>query len=106
MEPQEREKLLSDIERALDQVRPYLMSDGGNCEVESISDDGSVVNLRLLGACVSCPSSMMTLKMGIERQLREAIPSIREVHAHESEEIKYRTFGLGLSSKDGPAKEP
>ena len=65
------------VEQVLDEMRPYLMSDGGNVELVEI--DGPVVKLRLQGACGSCPSSTMTLKMGIERRLREVIPEIAEV---------------------------
>lgn len=65
------------VETVLDDLRPYLMSDGGNVELVEI--DGPVVKLRLQGACGSCPSSAMTLKMGIERRLREFIPEIVEV---------------------------
>ena len=67
------------IEIVLDELRPYLMADGGNVELVEI--DGPIVNLRLQGACGSCPSSSMTLKMGIERKLREEIPEIAEVNA-------------------------
>jgi Fe-S cluster biogenesis protein NfuA len=67
------------VETLLDELRPYLMADGGNVELVEI--DGPVVNLRLQGACGSCPSSSMTLKMGIERKLRETIPEISEVVA-------------------------
>ncbi|NJR65234.1 MAG: NifU family protein [Leptolyngbyaceae cyanobacterium CRU_2_3] len=65
------------VEKVLDDLRPYLMSDGGNVELVEI--DGPVVKLRLQGACGSCPSSAMTLRMGIERRLREFIPEIAEV---------------------------
>ena len=65
------------VEKVLDELRPYLMSDGGNVELVDI--DGPVVKLRLQGACGSCPSSTMTLRMGIERRLREFIPEIAEV---------------------------
>ena len=67
------------VETVLDELRPYLISDGGNVEVVDI--DGPIVQLRLQGACGSCPSSTMTLKMGIERRLRERIPDISEVIA-------------------------
>jgi Fe-S cluster biogenesis protein NfuA len=53
------------------------MADGGN--VELVELDGPIVRLRLQGACGSCPSSTMTLRMGIERRLREFIPEIAEV---------------------------
>ncbi|MCW6035432.1 NifU family protein [Spirulina subsalsa FACHB-351] len=65
------------VEQVLDEMRPYLMADGGNVELVEI--DGPVVKLRLQGACGSCPSSTMTLRMGIERRLREFIPEIAEV---------------------------
>ncbi len=65
------------VETVLDEMRPYLMSDGGN--VELVDLDGPIVKLRLQGACGSCPSSAMTLRMGIERRLREMIPEIAEV---------------------------
>jgi Fe-S cluster biogenesis protein NfuA len=68
---------LGNVERVLDELRPYLMADGGNVEVVEI--DGPIVKVRLQGACGSCPSSTMTLKMGIERKLREAIPEVNEV---------------------------
>jgi Fe-S cluster biogenesis protein NfuA len=65
------------IEKVLDELRPYLMADGGN--VELVEVEGPVVRLRLQGACGSCPSSAMTLRMGIERKLKEAIPEIAEI---------------------------
>ncbi len=65
------------VETVLDELRPYLMADGGNVELADI--EGPIVKLRLQGACGSCPSSAMTLKMGIERRLREKIPEIVEV---------------------------
>lgn len=65
------------VEKILDELRPYLMADGGN--VELVELDGPVVRLRLQGACGSCPSSTMTLRMGIERKLRDSIPDILEV---------------------------
>ncbi len=68
---------LDNVETVLDELRPYLMADGGNVELAEI--EGPIVKLRLQGACGSCPSSAMTLKMGIERRLREKIPEIVEV---------------------------
>jgi Fe-S cluster biogenesis protein NfuA len=65
------------VETVLDEMRPYLMADGGNVELVEI--DGPIVKLRLNGACGSCPSSTMTLRMGLERRLREEIPEINEV---------------------------
>jgi Fe-S cluster biogenesis protein NfuA len=68
---------MDNVETVLDELRPYLISDGGNVELVEI--DGPVVKLRLNGACGSCPSSTMTLRMGIERRLREKIPEINEI---------------------------
>ena len=65
------------VEKVLDELRPFLMADGGNVEVVEL--DGPIVKVRLQGACGSCPSSTMTLKMGIERKLRESIPEVSEV---------------------------
>ena len=65
------------VENVLDEMRPYLMADGGNVELVEI--EGPIVKVRLQGACGSCPSSTMTLKMGIERRLRGMIPEIDEV---------------------------
>ena len=67
----------ANVETVLDELRPYLMADGGNFELVEI--DGPIIRLRLQGACGSCPSSTMTLRMGIERKLRESIPEIAEV---------------------------
>lgn len=65
------------VEAVLDEIRPYLISDGGNVELSEI--DGPVVYLKLQGACGSCPSSMTTMTMGIRRRLMEKIPEILEV---------------------------
>ncbi|BAZ88808.1 nitrogen-fixing NifU-like protein [Raphidiopsis curvata NIES-932] len=71
------ELTLENVETVLNEMRPYLISDGGNVEVVEL--DGPIVKLRLQGACGSCPSSTMTLRMGIERRLKEMIPEIGEV---------------------------
>jgi len=60
-------------------IRPLLQRDGGDVEVVSV-DDGTV-KVRLQGACSGCPGAQMTLKMGIERLLREDIPDLKEVIA-------------------------
>ncbi|MFM7469056.1 MAG: NifU family protein [Vampirovibrionales bacterium] len=69
---------LARVQEVLDQVRPYLQADGGDCELMGVTEDG-IVQLKLHGACGTCPSSTYTLKMGIEEQLRQQIPSIKEV---------------------------
>ncbi|AFY68649.1 nitrogen-fixing NifU domain-containing protein [Thalassoporum mexicanum PCC 7367] len=72
-----KELTMDNVENVLDELRPYLLADGGN--VELVEVEGPIVRLRLQGACGSCPSSAMTLRMGIERKLREEIPDIGEV---------------------------
>lgn len=68
------------VQAALDVVRPQLQADGGDAEIVDISEDG-VVKLRLTGACGGCPMSQMTLKMGIERILKERVPAVKSVEA-------------------------
>jgi Fe-S cluster biogenesis protein NfuA len=72
--------LLERVEAALDTIRPYLLTDGGNVSVEEITPDG-VVKLKLLGACGSCPMSIMTLKAGIEEAIKKAVPEITGIEA-------------------------
>ena len=67
------------VEEVLNRIRPNLMMDGGNVELVDIND--GVVNVRLTGACGGCAMSTMTLKMGIERVLKQEIPEIKEVVA-------------------------
>jgi Fe-S cluster biogenesis protein NfuA len=67
------------VEKVLDKVRPSLMADGGNVELVEVED--GVVKVRLTGACGGCPMSQMTLKMGIERVIKQEIPEIQEVVA-------------------------
>lgn len=67
------------VEKSLDKIRPALMVDGGNVELVEVKDD--VVKVKLTGACGGCPMSQMTLKMGIERHLKNEIPEIKEVVA-------------------------
>jgi Fe-S cluster biogenesis protein NfuA len=67
-----------EVEKVLEMVRPGLQADGGDVELVEIGDDG-VVKVRLKGACGSCPMSTMTLKMGIERALKEKVPGVKEV---------------------------
>jgi len=65
------------VKEVLDKLRPFLLRDGGDCELVDVED--GVVKLRLLGACGSCPSSTITLKAGIERALLEEVPGVVEV---------------------------
>ena len=66
------------VEAALDKIRPMLQADGGNVELIEVGEDG-VVKVRLQGACAGCPMSQMTLKNGIERILKDAVPEVTSV---------------------------
>jgi Fe-S cluster biogenesis protein NfuA len=72
--------LLERVEKALDNIRPYLETDGGNVKVLEITAD-NVVKLELLGSCSSCPMSIMTFKAGIEEAIRKAVPEIASIEA-------------------------
>jgi Fe-S cluster biogenesis protein NfuA len=67
------------VEAALSMIRPALQADGGDVELVDVNE--GVVKLRLKGACSGCPMSTMTLKMGIERVLKQQIPEVKEVVA-------------------------
>ena len=67
------------IEAALKKVRPALQADGGDVELVEVND--GIVSVRLTGACGSCPMSTMTLKMGVERAIRQEVPEIKKLVA-------------------------
>jgi Fe-S cluster biogenesis protein NfuA len=69
------------IQEILDQIRPALHADGGDVEFLGFDEEEGVVHLRLMGACESCPISMLTLKEGIEKRIRSSIPEVMEVMA-------------------------
>ncbi len=68
------------VEAAINEIRPALQMDGGDCQLVDVTEDG-IVKLRLTGACAGCPMSQMTLKMGIEQTLKEKIPEVQSVEA-------------------------
>ncbi len=76
----EQNTLKQKVAESLMAIRPSLQADGGDVELVNVDDEG-VVSVRLVGACRGCPMSTMTLKMGIERMLREQIPEIKSVKA-------------------------
>jgi Fe-S cluster biogenesis protein NfuA len=65
---------------ALEKIRPYLKADGGDVELVNVTPDG-IVEVRLTGACSSCPMSQMTLRAGVERAIVREVPGIRRVEA-------------------------
>ncbi|MEM9856694.1 MAG: NifU family protein [Bacteroidota bacterium] len=74
------DELFGKVEEALNSIRPYLETDGGNVKIIDISPDLDV-KLELLGACGTCPMSTMTLKAGVEEAIRKVVPEIRSVEA-------------------------
>lgn len=77
-----KEELTIRINQALDVLRPYLNEDGGDMELVKITDDG-VAHIRLIGACSDCSMSSMTLKAGLESQVKKVAPEITSVVAYE-----------------------
>jgi len=67
------------VEEVLDKIRPQLMMDGGNVELVEVND--GTFKVKLTGACGGCPMATITLKMGIEKILKQEIPEIKEVVA-------------------------
>ncbi len=68
------------VEKALNKIRPSLQADGGGVELVKVEDNG-VVKVKLTGACVGCPMSQMTLKMGIEKLLKKEVPGVTAVES-------------------------
>ncbi len=66
--------------KALEEVRPYLQADGGDCQLVGITKD-MLVDVKLLGACGSCPMSTLTLRAGVEQAIKKAVPEIARVEA-------------------------
>lgn len=72
------EELKINVEKALDEIRPFLQSDGGNISLLSIEDD-KLVRVQLEGACVGCSVNQMTLKSGVEMTIKKYAPQIEQV---------------------------
>jgi Fe-S cluster biogenesis protein NfuA len=72
------QELRTTVEKALDEIRPFLKSDGGDIELLSIEDD-SLVKVRLMGTCVDCTVNQMTLRSGVEMTIKKYAPQIKEV---------------------------
>jgi Fe-S cluster biogenesis protein NfuA len=76
--PQSKPELRERVAEVIDGIRPYIQGDGGDIELVEVQQDGTV-KVRLSGACSGCPHAAITLKMGVERTLREHVPEIKEV---------------------------
>lgn len=74
----QKEELIQRIERALDNIRPYLIADGGNVRVIELSRE-MVVRLEFVGNCGNCPMSSMTFKAGVEEAVRKSVPEVKGV---------------------------
>ena len=71
-----------DVEKTLNEkIRPLLQSHGGDVELVNVNTESGTVTVRLMGACAGCPSARLTLRAGVERLLREAVPEVKEVLA-------------------------
>nr|NQU94093.1 NifU family protein [Bacteroidota bacterium] len=75
-----KEELTRKVLNVIEQIRPYLQQDGGDIEFVELTDE-NIVNVKLLGACGSCPYSTMTLKNGVEGAMKKAIPEVKSVEA-------------------------
>lgn len=69
------------VAEALEFIRPALQNDGGDIELVGVDEDSGTVTVKLVGACGGCPMSQMTLKNGVERILKEAVPEVVAVEA-------------------------
>ena len=69
------------VEKAVEELRPYLQADGGDIELADVDEEKGVVRVRLKGACVGCPMSQMTLQLGVEKFLKKKVPEIKWVEA-------------------------
>jgi len=71
------QELVSKVEEALEEIRPFLQADGGDISIISIADD--IVKVKLLGACIDCSVNQMTLKNGVEATIKKHVPQIQKV---------------------------
>jgi Fe-S cluster biogenesis protein NfuA len=78
--PNTRDPIRDRVAKVINLIRPAVQSDGGDVELIGVTPEG-VVQIRLHGACVGCPSSTMTLQLGIERNLKEHVPEVKAVEA-------------------------
>jgi len=73
--------LKTKVEKAIQELRPYLQADGGDIELAGVDEEKGVVKVKLKGTCAHCPMSQMTLQLGVEQFLKKKIPEIKWVEA-------------------------
>jgi Fe-S cluster biogenesis protein NfuA len=78
MEKLAKDNVVKKVTKAIETIRPYLITDGGDVELIEVSSD-LVVKVKLIGACDGCPFSMQTLKAGIEQAIRKELPNLKEL---------------------------
>jgi Fe-S cluster biogenesis protein NfuA len=71
------------VKEVIEEIRPLLQADGGDIELVGVDEESGKVSVRLQGACKGCPGAQMTLKMGVERHLKQKVPDVSEVVAVE-----------------------
>ena len=69
------------VAAVIEDIRPMLQADGGDIELVDVAEDTGIVSVRLQGACKGCPGAQMTLKMGVERKLKQEVPEVTSVEA-------------------------
>ncbi len=80
-EQDSRQTLTEKVNEVIGRIRPMIQGDGGDIELVGIDESSGRVSIRFLGACRGCPMSAMTLKMGVERHMKQTIPEVNEVVA-------------------------
>ncbi|MBC8755509.1 NifU family protein [Kordia sp. YSTF-M3] len=73
------EEIKNNVQKALDEIRPFLQSDGGDIRLVGIENDDTLVKVQLEGACVGCSVNQMTLKSGVEMTIKKHVPQIEKV---------------------------
>jgi len=73
--------VLEQVQKTIEAIRPAIQADGGDIILRGVDDETGVVTVQLLGACVSCPASTVTLKAGVERIMKDRVPGVTAVEA-------------------------
>jgi len=80
-QPKANSGIRQQVQAVIDHIRPLLQADGGDIELVGVDESTGTVSVRLQGACRGCPSAAMTLRMGVERHLKEKVPGVQKVEA-------------------------